>query len=217
MIGFILLQYSVINMIMTYILLNSSSNTLAIISIVFTLVGIGVTIVVAVLVSNFQNTSTRDMLKMEHTLNTILDNEILLYRTLTPVVADCYSYALGLHPGRALGGGPSSRDVEARDTWHRERCNELCNKARTVLVLTEANASFFPEKIIDDLKKFGDICLDQACEYTHAYIPEAQTSEDAKLRAVYQENCYKRNSEIKATYDKFQNDLKARMDELKIG
>jgi len=204
-------------MILTSILINNSTDTLAIISIVLTFVGIGVTIVVAVLVYNFQNTSTRDMLKMEHTLNTIMDNEIQLYGHLTQAVAECYSYALGLHPGQGLGGGPSSRDFEARDTWHRKRCNELSDKAHVVKVLAEANASFFPEKIIDDLKKFGDICLDQACDYESAYIPEAQTSEDAKLRAVYPENCYKRNSEIKAAYEAFQTDMKTRMDELKKG
>jgi len=202
-------------MILTSILLNNSTDVLAIISIVFTFVGIGVTIVVAVLVYNFQNTSTRDMLKMEHTLNTILDNEILLYRTLTPVVADCYSYALGLHPGQGLGGGPSSRDVEARDTWHRKRCYELSDKAHRVLVLTDANISFFPKKIIDDLKKFSEVCSDQACDYESAYIPEAQTPDEWKQRAPFQDKCYNRNSEIKVAYEAFQTDMKTRMDELK--
>jgi polyhydroxyalkanoate synthesis regulator phasin len=204
-------------MILTSILLNNSTDVLAIISIVFTFVGIGVTIVVAVLVYNFQNTSTRDMLKMEHTLNTILDNEIQLYGHLTQAVAECYSYALGLHPSLGLGGGPSSRNFEARDTWHRERCNELFNKARTVLVLTEAYVSFFPEKIIDDLKKFGDICLDQACDYTHAYIQEAQIQIEPEICAYWQNRCYERNSEIKAAYEAFQTDMKTRMDELKKG
>jgi len=215
MIGFIFLIFSVIIMIVTGILLNNSPDTLAIISIVLTLIGIIITIVVAVLVYNFQNKSTRDMLKIEHTLSTFMDNEILLYRTLTPVVADCYSYALGLHPGHGLGGGPSSR--EERNKWHEERCNELLEKVRKVEVLSEASTSSIPENIIVDLRKFAETCSYQACDYAQAYIPEAQTPEDAKLRAVYQENCYKRNSEIKATYDKFQNDVKTRMDELKKG
>ena len=215
MIGFILLQYSVINMIMTYILLNNLSNTLAIISIVLTVVGIGVTIVVAVLVSNFQNTSTRDMLKMEHTLNTILNYEFQNYQTLRPTVEDCYLYALGLHPGHELGGGPSSR--EERNKWHEERCNELLEKVRKVEVLSEASTFSIPENIIVDLRKFAETCFDQVHDYTNAYIPEARTPEEARSHAPYQEKCYERNSEIKTAYNKYLNDVKTRMEELKKG
>ncbi|MDD2286951.1 MAG: hypothetical protein PHQ11_16315, partial [Paludibacter sp.] len=99
----------------------------------------------------------------------------------------------------------------------RERSDELLKKAHTIQYITEANISFIPEKVLQSLNTFIDVCMNQAFDYALAYIPDTEEKEESEASGQWRERCYERNAEIKSAFEAFQSDLKARMDELKKG
>jgi hypothetical protein len=146
-----------------------------------------------------------------------MNPELQTYRDLAPVISHCYSTALLLHPDKELKGGPPISDAKARTKWHRERFDELLKKAHTIQYMAEGNVSFIPEKVLQNLNNFVDICMNQAFDYALAYIPDTEEKEGSEASGQWREKCYERNAEIKAAFEAFQNELKNRMDELKKG
>ncbi len=211
-------------MTLTGIMIGDVLIDMSILSIGLTIVGILISTTVAILLSRFQKQSIAEMLNIqnnlantESALNAMMDPELQAYRDLAPVISHCYSAALLLHPDKELEGGPPASDAKARTKWHRERSDELLKKAHTIQYMTEANVSFIPEKVLQSLNTFIDVCMNQAFDYALAYIPGTDEKEDSEASGKWREKCYERNAEIKAAFEAFQSDLKARMDELKKG
>ncbi len=211
-------------MALTSIMIGDVLIDMSVVSIGLTIVGILLSSGIAVLLYNFQKRSTAKLLNIqnnlantESALNAMMDPELQAYRDLAPVISHCYSTALLLHPDKELKGGPPESDAKARTKWHRERSDELMKKAHTIQYITEANISFIPEKVLQSLNNFIDVCMNQAFDYALAYIPDADEKEDSEALGQWRERCYERNAEIKAAFEAFQSDLKARMDELKKG
>jgi hypothetical protein len=209
-------------MIVTSLVVGDTTINLSLISIGLTIVGIILSSGIAVLLYIFQKRSTEKLLSIqanmestEQALNSMMNTELLLYRDLAPVIAHCYSTALGLHPDKELKGGPPEKDTKARVRWHRERSDELLKRAHTVKYQAEANIHSLPEPVFQSLNAFVGLCMNQAYDYAMTYIPDTETSEEGQ--GTWKERCYARNDEIKAAYESLQNELKKRVDELKKG
>ncbi|WP_319378391.1 hypothetical protein [uncultured Methanocorpusculum sp.] len=190
------------------------SNFLALLGIFISLITALISIIVTIFLYVLQNKVN----KTNQRLNALMDNELLIYRTLSPIVADCYVAVRGLHPGRGLLGGPSVVNIAERHKWHEDRCNDVLAKIHTVEVLREANIPFILENISDDLKKFTDVCMNQCSNYDSAYIVLPENSDDPaiiSLRTERQEGCYNNNTKIEVAYHDFQKHLNERMGELK--
>jgi len=189
-----------------------------------TIFGIIISAFIAIILYNFQNTSTKklinlqnDVTKVNHALNLITETEIKIYESISPVVSDCYMTAKNLHPVRAAQNPITFReDGEEYYNWFLDQYMESREKARTILALAETNKDFLPEDIIEALHKFGDVCEDHAILYYSIYCwNRDQKLTEQQYIIDQQQRCYSQNEIIEDTYKRYHELVQNRITQLK--
>ena len=191
---------------------------------ILTIIGIIISVVVAIVLFHFQNTATKkllilqnDVTKVNHALNLLTETEIKIYSAISPFVSDCYMTATKLHPLRAAQNPIKFQENQDEYyKWFLDQYLKSREKAHAILSLAETNKDFLPENIIEALHKFGEECENHSIQYYSTYMnPILQSQPPGQYMIDQQLLCYSQNEIIEATYRTYHELVQKRISQLK--